>query len=293
MYILYSFYMEGNVNCRKKGIWLIIPGLTGFAVFYILPFFLSFYYSTIDNVFDKNFVGLANYAKLMKNSYFMLSLRNTFAFTGLSVPAVMIFSLILSVLLVSFNGKHFKLLRTSFVLPILLPTASIILLANLLFGNRSQYISLLQYLENDVLVSVLYKIPILLLFIWKYTGYNIILLISAITRIPVELYEAANLDGAGFIKRHTYITIPLITPTIFFVGIISTVNSFKIFKEVYLLYGSYPHDPLYLLQHYMNNQFSKLNYHNLTTGAIIFALIIYLLVLLGFKAEHRLTKGVW
>jgi len=281
------------VSYRKKGIWLIIPGLSGFVFFYVLPFIVSLYYSTIDNVFDKNFVGLNNYVKLMDNYYFILSLQNTFEFTALCVPSSMLFSLISAILLVSFREKYFRILRMSFVLPILLPTAGIILLANLFFGNNSQFVSFLIYGENDMLNRLVYKLPILILYVWKYSGYNIILLLSAITKIPDEIHEASRLDGAGPVKRHLYITIPLIVPTLFFVCIISTVNSFKIFKEVYLLYGSYPPETLYLLQHYMNNQFSKLDYQYLTTGAIIFATIVYLIVLFGFKTESRLTREVW
>ena len=111
--------------------------------------------------------------------------------------------------------------------------------------------------------------------------------------IPEELYESCDIEGASFLQKHCYITIPLLLPTTFFVFIISTVNSFKIFKETYLLYGAYPSEALYLVQHYMNNHFQKLNYQNITTGAIIFAAIVYVIVALGFRFENRIVRGIW
>ncbi len=82
----------------------------------------------------------------------------------------------------------------------------------------------------------LYKFPILMFFIWENTGFNLILFLAGLMNIPKEIYEACEVEGASWFRKHIHITFPLLLPTTFFAIIISTVNSFKIFKEVYLLY---------------------------------------------------------
>lgn len=120
-----------------------------------------------------------------------------------------------------------------------------------------------------------------------------IIFLGGLNTIPKSVYESAMLDGAGRWASFRKITMPMLFPTTFFVIIMSIINSFKIFKEAYLLGGAYPPETAYLLQHYMNNQFERLNYTRLTTAACLFALIIYGITLLLFRIEKRFVKGVW
>ena len=122
---------------------------------------------------------------------------------------------------------------------------------------------------------------------WKNAGYNLILLTAALSMIPREISEAASLDGARGLSKLTRITLPMIAPALFFSGVMSVMQSLRVFKETYLLYGAYPDPSIYLVQHYMNNHFAKLNYQNLTAGAIFFALLVGAVVALYYWLERR------
>lgn len=277
---------------RKKQLYLLIPGLCGFLIFYIVPFVYSLYYSMIESAFNHRFVGLSNYIMILQNEYYRLALKNTFQFTAIGVPFLVFISFILAVLMIKVTNK-LRICRTAFVIPMLLPSAAIVIIWQVLFSENSiimkNFFSSIGWLNT----LGLYKVPVYLFFIWKNTGYNMILFISGLLSIPEDIYEAGEMDGANSLKKHIYITFPLLLPTTFFVIIISMVNSFKIFKEVYLLFGSYPDTSIYLVQHYMNNHFYKLNYQNLTTGAVIFAVLVYVIVAFGYKTENKLNRSIW
>ncbi|NLC68327.1 MAG: sugar ABC transporter permease [Clostridiaceae bacterium] len=277
---------------RRKNILLIIPGAAGFIFFYIVPFIYSFYYAMIDNAFNRKFIGLNNFIMVLSNKYYRLALKNTFEFTGIGVPLLVLLSFILALLLAS-RGRVSTFFRAPFVLPILIPSAAVVAVWQVIFNKDSHVMT---WISSEVLKLGeigLYRFPVLMFFTWKNTGFNLILFLAGFLNIPRELYEACEVEGAGWIRKHLHITFPLLLPTTFFVIIISIINSFKIFKEVFLLYGSYPSETIYFVQHYMNNHFNKLNYQNLTSGAIIFALMVYILVVIGYKIENKLSEGVW
>ena len=120
-------------------------------------------------------------------------------------------------------------------------------------------------------------------------GFSIVLFSAALSSVPDALYEFARLEGAGVVQQEMKITLPMILPTAFLVFVMAWVNAFKIFKEVYFIGGAYPRDAVYTLQHYMNNQFAKLDYQNVTTAAYSFALIVF--VLFGMLYLSRGVRG--
>ena len=131
-------------------------------------------------------------------------------------------------------------------------------------------------------------LPVYLLFIWKNIGICIVLLTAAFTAIDGSIFEAARLDGAGKFKLHTKITVPMIMPTIFFTVLLSIVNSFRIFKESYLFFGTnYPPDHSYTLQYYMNNNFLKLDYQSLASAAVLTSVLVFLIVMGGLAVQRR------
>ncbi len=278
-------YKNINFDLRTKSLILMCLCGSGFVLFYLIPFIFSIYYSLINNAFDKKFVWLSNYIEVMQNHYFKLALKNTFQFTFIAVGILIPISFILSVIIVNLS-KSMDFVKPAFFIPMLLPTASVIIIWKILFGDYSYIYA---FLNNNT-----GRIPIYLLFLWKNCGYNIILFSAAFLSVDKYIYEAASLDGVNTFQKHLFITFPLILPTVFFIFIISLVNSFKIFKEVYLFYGtSYPEQNLYLVQHYMKNHFDKLNYQNLTTGAIIFAIIVYIIVAIGYKIQAKVASEAW
>ena len=272
------------MRLNRRVLLLSIPFYAAFMLFYVLPFFYSFYYSVIESAFSHRFVWLDNYISVLTNKYYRLALRNTFEFTLIGMPILVFLALFLSIILHALGGRH-AFIRGAFILPMLLPTASVVPIFRQFFVNQNsgvyQTLIGLHILDGQIV-----RLPVYLLYIWKNAGFSIVLLIAALMMIPGDIYEAAALDGARGLRRFFRITLPLIAPTLFFVTVFAVVQSLRIFKEAYLLYGAYPDPSIYLVQHYMNNHFYKLNYQNLTTGAILFALIVYVVVAVGYRFER-------
>jgi multiple sugar transport system permease protein len=121
-------------------------------------------------------------------------------------------------------------------------------------------------------------VVIAVLFLWKNLGYNMILFLSALSGMPKDLLEVADLEGAGKLYKFFAIKLRYLSPTIIFVTILSMINSFKLFREVYLLTGDHPFNRLYLLQHYMNNTFKSLDYQKLSSAAIVMMVIMSVII---------------
>jgi multiple sugar transport system permease protein len=131
----------------------------------------------------------------------------------------------------------------------------------------------------DWLKSDYAPIVIILLFLWKNLGYNMILFMSGLSSVPKDQIEVARLESATESQIFWMIKLRYLSSTIMFVIIMSLINSFKVFREVYLLAGNYPYDSLYTMQHYMNNTFQSLDYQKLSSAAIIMA--AFMMVVIG------------
>ena len=251
-----------------------MPSLAGFAVFFVIPFLYIFRYAFTENAFGKNFVWFDNFIALFGSEFFRLAMKNTVLFTVLAVPLTMLVSVVIALLLARFAGQ-LPLVRSAFFLPVVLPSAVIINLWNAYFAESVPFASLL------------------MIFLWKYSGLNVMLIMTALCGMNKEILDAARIDGAGALRTTLGLILPNIVPTLFFTFILSVVNSFKIFRESYLLYGGYPDESVYMLQNYLNNHFSKMNYQNISTAAIIFAVIVYTIVAVMFAAEKKWSESVW
>ena len=128
---------------------------------------------------------------------------------------------------------------------------------------------------------------VIFIFVWKNCAYNIILFSAGLRKIPREVREPAYLDGANRAQVVTKIVLPLLRPTTFFVILLTVISSFKIFREVYLLYGQYPDEHLYMIQHFMNNNFYNLNYPRLSAASIVLSIFIIVIMLIFFRIERR------
>ena len=119
-----------------------------------------------------------------------------------------------------------------------------------------------------------------------------ILFMAGIANIPRDLLEVAEVEGASKAYQLFAIKLRYLSPTILFVTILSLINSFKIFREVFLLAGSYPYESLYTLQHFMNNMFNSLDYQKLSAAAVVMALVMIVLIALLFAVEDWFGKDV-
>ena len=274
---------------RLQGYGFVSIFLVGFIVFFIVPFIVSITYTFTFGTAGTTFVGFANYERVVQSSAFKLAAYNTGRFLLMGVPLIMIFSTVLSLLLQSrFGGS--SVFRSIFLYPMVVPIASTVMVFQVIFADSGILNTILANFEIHGIrwIDSSYAFYILIfLYIWKNCGYNIVLILSGLNAIPSDFYEVARLEGAGSVQQFRYITMPIMMPTFFFVFIISIVNSFKSFREAYLLSGTRPDDSIYMLQHYMNNNFSNLNYQNLSVAAFMVFIIIFACIFVMFQLRRK------
>lgn len=279
---------------RKWEIGFLLPSLIGVGIFFVAPFAVVLYYSMVDNPLDPSFVFLRNFINLFHNSAFLQAAKNTATFSLTAVPLAVLLSLGMAVLL-EHNIPLRSTFRTCFLTPLMVPTASIVLIWQVFFhynGAMNEFLVHLGAGKVDWFKSAYSQIVILILFLWKNLGYNMILFMAALNEIPREYMEVADLDGASEWQKFKYIKLRYLSPTILFVAIMSLINSFKVFREVYLLTGDYPYDTLYMLQHFMNNTFKSLDYQKLSAAAILMCIVMVVIIGLLFLVENHFGKDV-
>jgi len=270
------------------------PSLIGVLVFFILPFLVVIYYSLIDNPINKEFVFLDNFINVLRNTAFQTAAKNTALFSAIAVPLAVVLSLLLAMLLDS-DIPFLSQFRTSFLSPMMVPVASVVLIWQVIFhfnGALNIVVQQFGFDKIDWIKSEYNRIVIVVLFLWKNLGYNMILFLAAINNIPRDLLEVSTIEGAGAFKQFIYIKLRYLSPTILFVTILSLINSFKVFREVYLLAGSYPYDGIYFLQHFMNNTFESLDLQKLSSAAIIMSVVMIIIIGLMFIIENNFGKDV-
>ena len=286
-------------QCGRRGERLfsnlcVLPSFLGVMIFFLVPFGIVIYYSLINNPVTHKFVGLENYRKLIHNTAFIQAVKNTSHFSLIAVPLALVLSLWLAVILER-NIKGKSVFRTFFLSPLMVPTASVVLVWQVIFHNHgtiNQVIETFGGTGIDWLKSSHGQVIIVFMFLWKNIGYNMILFMSALASVPRDILEVAELEGAGKWYQFFHIKLRYLSPTILFVLILSLINSFKIFREVYLLTGDYPFDKLYMLQHFMNNTFNSLDYQKLSAAAVLFAAVMIVIIAIMLIAENHFGKDV-
>lgn len=283
---------------RKPGLvpWLFLaPSLLFVTVMVLLPFADALrrsFFSAMSN----EFVGLQNYAAVLGNEAFQLAAKNTAKFAAVCIPLLLVFSLALALLLSAAKDRR-GIFKTSFLVPIAIPVASMVLLWTVVFHENGMLNAALlwvglppvDWLNSSAAFGVL-----VFTYLWKNVGYDMVLWLSGLSSINPALYESAQLDGAGWWKRLTRITLPGLVPTLFTIAVLSLLNSFKVFREAYLIAGKYPDDSIYMLQHLFNNWFTSLDVDKMCAGAVMMALVVALLIVLLQKlwgGESRKIKG--
>ena len=272
----------------------LTPSFLGVMLFFILPFLVVIYYALIDNPTTANFVGLANFERLFSNNAFRLALKNTGMFSLTAVPLVVVIALALAVLLEA-NVPYKSTFRTIFLSPMIVPAASIILIWQVLFdynGVVNEIVGLFGADPVEWLKSDFGYLVVVLLFLWKNIGYNMIMFMSALSAIPQGILEVAMLDGCGTVRRFFTIKLRYLSSTISYVTIMSLINSFKIFREIYLLTGDYPYDTMYTLQHFMNNTFGNYDYQKLSSAAIVLCAVMIVIIGILLWVDNRIGKGI-
>ena len=268
-------------------IFYLLPGLLGLLAFYLVPFAWGIWFSLTDGSINNRFVGFDNYLRVWQNEVFQLGLKNTIELSLLCAPPIFALSFWLAGLLRKrVAGDTF--FRNALLMPYLMPSSAMLIIWLILFdygGVVNRLVVALGFERVFWLEGSALRAPIVLLYIWKNLGFSVVIFTAALQSVPESLYEYAALEGAGWLKREWFITLPQILPTAFLVLVLAVVNAFKIFREVYFIGGSYPDESIYTLQHYMNNKFARLDYQDVTTAAYSFAVIVIVLFLLMYRTK--------
>lgn len=275
----------------SAAIMFLAPSGIGFAMFYLIPFVMGVFYSFMDSTIEGHFVGFDNYRELLDSDSFRKAASNTFYFSVISVPLMLVLSLGFAMLL-NKNTYFRNWLRTGYVLPLVVPVASIILIWQMLFdwnGSLNAWLNNFGIDRVDWMKTDAARNVIIVVYLWKNIGYNVILFLAGLQQIPKDYYETAQIEGAGRLRQFRSITLVYLTSSMFFVVIMSIINSFKVFRETYLIAGEYPHDSIYMLQHYMNNMFMSLDVQKLTAAATLMfgCILLIVLGLFAFERRHR------
>ncbi|MCL2662972.1 MAG: sugar ABC transporter permease [Oscillospiraceae bacterium] len=274
----------------RNRIWLfLLPSFIGMLIFFFIPAFVSLYHSL---TFGGSFVWLRNFQNTLENFVFRLAVNNTMLFIALSVPLNMIIAFLLAALLEGLKQKKFFLVL--FMLPLVIPSGSVVFFWQSLFADNGYInrILLLNGYDTVLWFASDWALPIaILVFIFKNIGFSLVLFVTGYQFIPKEYYEIARIDGASSFQIFRTVTAVYMMPTTFLVFMMSIINSFRIFREIYLLLGRYPNRSVFMLQHFMNNQFAAANMQTLSTTATLLSFAIMLLAIVCYTLQRRLTDS--
>jgi len=181
-----------------------------------------------------------------------------------------------------------------FMLPLVIPSGSVVFFWQSLFADNGYINRILLLNGHDTVLWFAsdWALPIaILVFMFKNIGFSLVLFVTGYQFIPKEYYEIARIDGASSFQIFRTVTAVYMMPTTFLVFMMSIINSFRIFREIYLLLGRYPNRSVFMLQHFMNNQFAAANMQTLSTTATLLSFAIMLLAIVCYTLQRRLTDS--
>lgn len=277
-------------NQKKRDTWFlfILPSLIGVLVFVLAPF-ADVIRRSFAETMSGTFVGLRNYRTIFRNGAFLQASGNTIRFVIVCMPILIALSLLIALIL-NETPKQAGAFKTTFLIPMAVPVASVVLLWKVLFHQNGLLSSMITDLggHSQDWMKTNWSFWILVVsYIWKNLGYDMILWLAGLSGISPSLYEAAGVDGAGKFRCFISITLPNLLPTLYTITVLSFLNSFKVFREAYLVAGDYPQGSMYLLQHLFNNWFADLDMDKLCAAAVVVGFIIFALILLLRRAWER------
>ena len=280
---------------NTAGYFFTLPFIIGFFMFLVVPMGMSLYYSFCDyNILSAPvFTGLDNFKHMFRDATFFKTLKVTFFFAFVSVPLKLLFALFVAMLLLK-NSKLSGFYRAAYYLPSIIGgSVAVSVLWKRMFSSDGVINSLLQLIGIDCHVSWLGNTStaiwvLILLVVWQF-GSSMLIFLSALKQIPASLYEAAMVDGSGPVYRFFKITLPLLTPTIFFNLVMQTISGFLAFTQCYIITEGKPLNSTLLYTVYMYQQ--SFEFYNTGYGAAlawVMLLIISLITLVLFA-----TKKLW
>lgn len=259
----------------------LIPNLFGVLFFALLPM-LQVLIRSFQSAIGGRWMGIQNYLAVLKNPAFQIAVSNTARFTAVCIPLLIVVTLALAVLLYAIPSVG-GTLRSAFLMPMAVPAASVVLVWKVLFHEKGLINGSLLALGGsgaDWMGSGAAFWMLVISYLWKNLGYTMVLWTAGLSSIPESVYEAAQVDGANAWQTFLHITLPNLRGTAYTITVMSLLNSFKVFREAWLVAGDYPHESMYLLQHLYNNWFRELDFDKIAAASVMTSAVV--LVLIGF-----------
>ena len=285
---------------RRAPYLFLAPALILIGVFFFFPvlaaFFMSFTDFDIYGLSDINLVriiGLQNYLNLLQDPLFWTALKNTFYFVFIGGPLSIAVSLGAALLINSKLVKFKGLFRLVYFTPVVATLVSVAIVWRYIYHPR---FGLLNYALDffgieaiDWLGDPFWAMPsIIILAVWKNFGYNMIIFIAGLQNIPEELYEAAKIDGANFLSQFKSITLPMLAPTMLFVGIITMIGYFQLFAEPYIMTQGGPANSTLSIVLYMYEE--GFRWWNMGYSASL-AFVLFIIIFIGTIIQLRVQKS--
>lgn len=263
------------------------PSFLGVLIFVLIPF-LDVFRRSFATAVTNQFSGIQNYKTIFANQAFMLALKNTFRFTIVCIPLLVLIGLFIAMPLSKL--KSAGLVKSLYLFPMAMPTATIVIVwkmffyrqgfLNLFLTRLGELTGLWGEIHKDYLGSSAAFWVLVFSYVWKNTGYTVVLWLAGILGIPNEMLEAARVDGASEWQSFLKIILPNLKGSLYTIVILSFLNSFKIYREAYLVAGAYPEQDIYLLQHLFNNWFVNLDFDKMAAAAVCVGGFLFIVIML-------------
>src|SRR5574344_270954 len=287
-----NFQSELEKKDKITALIFILPAVIGTFIFIIIPVIFSFSLSFFDwdLLSPIKFVGLSNFKTILTDSTFMQILTNTFVYAiSTSVFAVIIPLVLACILNGKIRGSNFY--KSAYFLPFITPMIVIAIVWQWIFDPNIGCLNHLLHLHINWLYDTKFAMPALIaVSVWKLIGYNMIIFLSGLSSINQELLEAAKIDGANEIKIFKDITIPLLSPTIFFVVVITSITSFQVFDLIYVMTQGGPNNSTMVLVYSIYKYaFQYFDIGKASAIAYILFAIIFVFVLIQWKLRKKIV----
>ena len=279
---------------QKTAVLFLLPNLAGFLIFILYPVFRAFVISLSnwDGFATFDFIGIKNYISLFADESFIISLKNTMWYTIVTVPLSIIFGILMA-LLMNIKIPGIKIFRTVYFLPQVTSMIAIGLVWSMVLANYGPVNQALmafgmQEPPKWISSSAWALISVEIVTIWRSMGYNAIILLAGLQGINIELYEAAKLDGADSWQRFCYITLPMLSPTIFFCLVTQMISSFKVFDVIMAMTQGGPGRATNVLAYYIyNKSFVDYRFGYASSAAFVLFFIILIMTLIQFIGQKK------
>ncbi|MBS5604635.1 MAG: sugar ABC transporter permease [Enterocloster asparagiformis] len=280
---------------RLTALAFLLPNLIGFLLFTLIPVMTAFVLSFMewDSANPAKFVGLKNFIALFRTRSFRVALWNTIYYTVGVVPLTIVVSLALAVLF-SKPIRGIAFFRAAHYFPYLASIVAVAGVWQFLYNADAGPINM--FLKSIGVAnpprwtaSTTWAMPaVIIMNVWRSCGYYMIMFVSGIQAIPSHLYEAAMLDGAGGFQRFRYVTLPMLSPTMFFVSIICIINSFKVFGAIYVMTQGGPGGATSVLVYEIYTQaFSNFKFGFASAEALVLFLLIFIVTLIQYRGQEK------